>query len=154
MSLNEDFYIQNVLPIIKRDFLRLIGDDLMFQQGSSRLHMSHFSKNSFKKLLSFSKKTINGLPIHPILIRSLIFSEIRSLNKFHRKNCICCAIFARENEKKSLKNRLRNDLGIDQKYQPFLKMQIFIHTRYTSTVIFTVVVLGEKKEKCNLLTSS
>ena len=48
-SFNEHFYSQKVIPIIKSDGLRLIGNDFMFQQDGARPHMSKMSENAFEK---------------------------------------------------------------------------------------------------------
>jgi len=56
-SFNEHFYTEKVLPVIKRDGLRLIGEDFMFQQDGAKPHMSKLSKNAFENAgVSFLRK--------------------------------------------------------------------------------------------------
>ena len=40
MSFDADFYIENVLPIVKKDGNRLIGPDFTFQRDGAKLHIS------------------------------------------------------------------------------------------------------------------
>ena len=47
-SFNSGFYIENVLPIVKRDGLRLIGSDFFFQKDSASCHISRHTLNELK----------------------------------------------------------------------------------------------------------
>jgi hypothetical protein len=47
-TFNSIFYVENVLPVIKRDGLNLIGEDMVYQQDGARPHTSKLTKKAFK----------------------------------------------------------------------------------------------------------
>ena len=49
-SFNSDFYIKNVLPIVKRDGTRLIVPRFIFQQDGATCHTSEVTINELNKL--------------------------------------------------------------------------------------------------------
>jgi len=50
MSFDADFYIENVLTIVKRDGSRLIGPDFTFQQDGAKPHTSKSTTEAIKSL--------------------------------------------------------------------------------------------------------
>lgn len=50
-SFNSKFYIKKVIPIAKRDGIKLIGDDFIYQQDGASCHTSNSSMNALKNLM-------------------------------------------------------------------------------------------------------
>ena len=49
-SFDSDFYIEKVLPIVKRDGSKLIGDDFLYQQDGAPCHTSKKSMDAIKSM--------------------------------------------------------------------------------------------------------
>ena len=49
-SFNEDFYIKKVLPIVKREGIKLIGEDFIYQQDGAKCHTSKLSVKTIEKM--------------------------------------------------------------------------------------------------------
>ena len=49
-TFDSDFYVENVLPIVKRDGIKLIGENFIFQQDGAKPHTSRFTMESIKNL--------------------------------------------------------------------------------------------------------
>ena len=50
-SFNTDFYVSHVIPIARRDGIKLLGNDFVFQQDGGRWHTSNTSIETIQNLL-------------------------------------------------------------------------------------------------------
>ena len=50
-SFNTDFYVSHVIPIARRDGIKLLGNDFVFQQDGARCHTSNTSIETIQNLL-------------------------------------------------------------------------------------------------------
>ncbi len=49
-TFDSNFYVENVIPIVKRDGIKLIGENFIFQQDGAKPHTSRFKMESIKNL--------------------------------------------------------------------------------------------------------
>ena len=93
-SFTADFYIEEIIPIIKRDGNRLIGDDFVFQQDGASSHTSKKTTQAFQdasiKLIEPNHWPPNSPDLNPLdyFFWNEVSTRIRNKNMSNRTELI------------------------------------------------------------------